>query len=271
MALDSKRADQVIQYALLLAGEEDEFFARQLGPIHLIKYVYLADLAYAERNAGETYTGATWHFHNFGPWNVAVQQRVEPAANAIRAEVLKFDSNYGDDDWIRIRLQDTGKLRQLEKAIPPAITLGLPRKVHRFLGDTPSLLDFVYKTEPMLSAAPGEVLELSGIAKREPHKGEHGPSKRLSEDTAAALRMEQLSNKKKKRFRERVRGLHKKQVAKPKLVVPVKVQRYDDVYDQGVAWLDEKAGSPQLETGEFTAAFSDEVWKSSTRKGEDVP
>ncbi len=55
--MDQDRIDHVIQLALLVAGREDDPFDRELGPIHLIKYVYLADLAYAERHGGETYTG----------------------------------------------------------------------------------------------------------------------------------------------------------------------------------------------------------------------
>ena len=54
-----------------------------------------------------------------------------------------------------------------------------------------------------------------------------------------------------------------------KLIKPVKNPRYDDVYHEGIAWLDNLAG-PQFAEGEYTVEFSDEVWKSATRKGEDV-
>jgi hypothetical protein len=47
--MKSNKIDLLIQYTLLVAGQEDEYLDRQLGPIHLIKYVYLADLVYAER------------------------------------------------------------------------------------------------------------------------------------------------------------------------------------------------------------------------------
>ena len=65
--------DLLLQYALLVAGEEDEHTDRQLGPIHLIKYVYLSDLAFAERNDGKTFTGVNWQFYKFGPWSQAVK------------------------------------------------------------------------------------------------------------------------------------------------------------------------------------------------------
>ena len=60
--MDLKKVDKIIQYALAVAANED-FCNRDLGPIHLVKYVYLADLAYAERNKGETFTGII--FGNF--------------------------------------------------------------------------------------------------------------------------------------------------------------------------------------------------------------
>lgn len=279
MSLDANHTDLIIQYALLLAGEEDDQFDRQLGPIHLVKYVFLADLAYAKRFGGSSFTGAGWRFHNFGPWDAAVFNRIEPAANAIRAQVMKFDSNYGDDDWVRYRLRDSDKLKELEKQIPTPIRLFLPRQVHKFLGDTPSLLDFVYKTEPMIVAAPEEDLDFSVVAK--PKSGDDERPKTQSSSSAAVspgrqefdiaqLRHEQLSNKKKKRFHERVRTMHEKQAAKPKLINPVKTPRYDEVYEQGVAWLEELAGSYGLEPAEFTAEFSDDVWKSAARKGQDV-
>ena len=134
MSFDSSRADLIIQYALLLAGEEDESFDRQLGPIHLIKYVYLADLAYARGFGGKSFTGAAWRFHDFGPWDTAVFLRVEPAARAVQAEQLTFQSDYGEKDWVRYRLRDTEKLDEIERAVPAAIKVHLRREVHEVSG-----------------------------------------------------------------------------------------------------------------------------------------
>ena len=55
----------------------------------------------------------------------------------------------------------------------------------------------------------------------------------------------------------------------PKLINPVANPRYDDVYKEGVAWLDSLSGE-QFSSGDISAEFSTEVWKSITRKGEDV-
>ena len=41
--MDINKVDQLLKYILAAAGQED-FRNREVGPIHLIKYVYLAGL-----------------------------------------------------------------------------------------------------------------------------------------------------------------------------------------------------------------------------------
>lgn len=88
----------MIQYALLVAGCEDDVFDRELGPIHLIKYVYLADLAHAERNDGQTFSGVRWQFFHYGPWTQEVYVRIQPALRAIDAEEKIITSERLDND-----------------------------------------------------------------------------------------------------------------------------------------------------------------------------
>ena len=278
MPINSNHVDLIVQYALLLAGEEEEYFDRQLGPIHLVKYVYLADISHARRHSGESFTGARWKFHNFGPWDAEVFERIEPSANAVNAEISKFQSDYGDSDWVRYRLNDSARLTSIERQIPAAITIHLSKEVHKFLGDTPTLLDYVYKTKPMLRAAPGEFLDLSLVTspRRESERGSSKSSETSIPEGAtgaeiAVLRMEQVSNKKRKRLKEKIKQLRRHRKTKPKLVDPVTSPRYDDVFANGIAWLEELAGTLQLESGEVVAEFSDDVWKSKSRTGQDVP
>ena len=65
------------------------------------------------------------------------------------------------------------------------------------------------------------------------------------------LRMDSLSNRKKRQFRERMRELrtrHKNRERKDyKLINPVKDARYDAVYAEGMIWLDSLAGEPLWE------------------------
>ena len=261
------KIDLLIQYAILIAGQEDEYFDRQLGPIHLIKYVYLADLAYAEANRGKTFTGIDWQFYKFGPWSQTVNARIEPALTALGANKKTFPSNFEDkDDWVRWQITDDFLLQEIEKKLPLAIITCLKRDIHRFGQDTPSLLSHVYRTSPMLSAAPNENLDFTHL---------NQTSKNI--DRPSPLKRENLTARKKKKFKKGILKLREKNAKrqstkrrKTKLVNPVTSPRYDDVYYDGLKWLDSLAGPPIAE-GKKEAIFSNSVWKSSTRKGKDVP
>jgi hypothetical protein len=224
--------------------------------------VYLGDLAHARRYQGRTFTGIAWQFYKFGPWAQEVNERVQPALLSIGANVRTFESNFeGKEDWVRWSLRDDQLLHQRERTLPPCVTLHLRPEIRKFGKDTPSLLDYVYRTPPMLSAAPHEYLDFAAVAQQVA----------IDESPAPTLRAENLSAKKKKGFKERIAALQqsRKHRVSKKLINPVRNPRYDAVYQEGLAWLDELAGEP-LEPGEKIAEFSDTVWKSSTRKGGDV-
>ena len=265
MPVDLSRIDLLVQYALLVAGEGDDLFERQLGPIHLVKYVYLGDLAYAQRNNGETFTGIEWKFHNFGPWSNTVHERIAPALQAIGADKRTFESDYDEkSDWFRWSLRSDDLLTTKERSLPAAVTIQLRPVIRKFGKDTSSLLNHVYRTAPMLEAAPGEVLDFRLAVKSKP-KAEAG---------STTLRMETLPERKKKAFKERMTELQKsvstRASRKAGLINPVKNARHDDIYQDGVAWLDQLAGE-RFTPGEKVAEFSPDVWKSTTRKGSDVP
>jgi len=263
MAADQSRVDSLIQFAILVAGEEDDLFDRQLGPIHLIKYVYLADLAYAARHAGETFTGIEWQFYKFGPWSQAVNERIATALSAIGANQFNFQSDFEDGgDVSRWSCRDDDLLQRKRQTIPPEIRLQLEPQIRRFGKDTPRLLDFVYRTAPMVEAAPMEMLDFKiAVVDNKPS------------DSSPASAIEALSGKKKKRLKEQLAAIQKKVAERAangtKLINPVQNRRYDEVFQDGVTWLETLAGD-ELSPGEKIAEFTDEVWKSNARKGRDV-
>ncbi|MES0873341.1 hypothetical protein [Sinimarinibacterium thermocellulolyticum] len=262
MPLDSARADLILQYALLLAGQEDDFFDRQLGPIHLLKYCYLADLIHARYEDGRTFTGASWTFYKFGPWAQDVHARIAPALRMVQADEKVMASDYGDrQDWVRWWKTDDHLLEARENALPSCIRRELRPLVHRFGKDTPALLDFVYRTAPMLEAAPGQTLDFALEARARPVR------KADVADTASTL-----SANRQKKLRERLKTLREQSSARSagrQKIVKLDQPRYDEVFDQGVAWLEGLAG-PVLPEGNLMAEFSDDVWTSSTRKGSDL-
>jgi len=266
MAIDTNKIDLLIQYALLVAGEEDNYLDRQLGPIHVIKYVYLADLSFAKRNEGKSFTGIDWQFYKFGPWSQEVNARIEPALKAINANKTTLPSDYEDEEnWIRLSFRDERLLDRKRQDIPSVITSELKKHIHKYKQDTSSLLNYVYRTKPMLHAAPNEYLNFSLVVEDTPKDKEA--------EVEQPLLMDRLSNKKKKEFKEKMAELRKKcqekfQEREEKLVVPSRNPKYDAVFDEGVKWLDSLAGEP-FPTGEFIVMFSDDMWKSEARRGQE--
>lgn len=262
--MDTGRVDRIIQYTLLVAANEDDFRDRQLGPIHLIKYAYLADLAYASTHNGETFTGVRWQFYKFGPWAQAVNQRIESALLLIHAERKSFPSNYGDkEEWIRWRATDDTMMAELERDLPHVVTSALRKNVHEFGQAIPELLARVYSTKPMLSAAPGEYLDFTCL-------------KSLIQEASSEDTNEALSKKKQKILKANMEKLKSKSAEifaskrKRELVKPLISPRYDDVYYEGLEWLDSLAGE-KIPMGEQDVVFSDSIWKSPARRGDEFP
>lgn len=266
MSIDKTKTDLILQFILLVAGQEEDYKDRRLGPIHLLKYVYLADLIYASSNEGQTFTGADWYFHNFGPWTQHVNERIEPALMCIGAQKQTFESRYEDKkDWYRWQISDDILYQETKDKIPVWIKAHLPVLIHTFGNSTPDLLHHVYLTPPMRQAAPSESLDFSLAVF----------SKEKVVDTP--LREEQLSNKKKKNLKEKMRQLKDKLSAERSqdcsasrgLVDSLIESRYDDVYFEGLNWLESLAGDG-LPEGTHTVSFREDVWKSSTRTSHDV-
>jgi hypothetical protein len=253
--VEAKRIDQLIQLTLAAAAQRDPG-ARELGPIQLIKYVYLGDLAHALAHAGATYTGAPWKFHHFGPWAVPVYQRIEPATQFIGAHKRRFTGKYQDDN-LRWWLDDTEMLACFESTLPWEVFRAIRNGVGEYAADTVSLLHHVYNTAPMLRAAPGETLDFTPDenAVREPRPE---PLKTTSPSKTAA-----------KKLRARVQ--EKLAIARARQGLrPDPPPRYDEVFAQGVEWLDSLAGPP-IEAGSGQLQFDAKIWKSAARREGEIP
>ncbi len=172
--MDIKKVNLLLKYILVAAGQEG-YGSREVGPIHLIKYVYLADLTFAEKHGGETFTGIPWRFHHYGPWSPEVYSHIEHVVQEIGAQERRISSSKLEEDIIRFSLVDEELFQQLERELPLVLTVGLKRLIHSFGDDTTSLLHHVYRTRPMLEAAPGEFLSF----KIETFEEEDQPEERI--------------------------------------------------------------------------------------------
>jgi hypothetical protein len=263
LPVDAVRVDTLIQYALAVASKEDDERDRELGPIHLLKYVYLGDLAYAEKHAGQTYTAAPWEFYKFGPWSQAVHDRIEPAAAAIEASVRTFGWQDGDREGEGIRYQatDPDLATSLENNLPFQVTSAMKKAVHKFTSCTPELLHHVYLTRPMLSAEPRARLDFTPPEKPETPSSAEKPPLTAKQVKKQKAKLEAAHEQVQEKLREKRASRKGRSELTP-------MPRHDEVYEKGMRWLDSLAGSALPEEGE--AVFSDEIWKSRSRYDPDL-
>jgi hypothetical protein len=256
--------DRVLQYAIVAAADEDDPRDRELGPVHLLKFVYLTDLAWARAHDGNTYTGAEWRFHHFGPWELGVYERVEPAIAAIEANRRVVSGGRSSDEFVRFGLTHQVDLirERLEAALPIAITSAVRNAVHEFGSDTASLLRHVYLTPPMLRAAPEDRLDFTLVALR---------MAATDASPESATRLTARLRRQRKQVLETGRQLLRQRFAStPGQTVTAPAPRYDEVFSAGVKWLDSLAGAPlESVAGELTVAPG--IWHSATRRDPDLP
>lgn len=265
--MDIDRVDRLIRFIVLTAGQADEFRDRYLRPIHIIKYLYLADLAYAARNVGTTFTGVRWIFHHFGPWAVEAYERLEPALRQSGAERSVLESQCDDNESIRWTWQEDGAFRTAESQMPLVVSSAVRRAIREFGSDTYPLLHHVYRTAPMIHAAPEDDLDFSFAV----------PEELPPEDDGNSTDFQSLSKKKMKARKQRIDDLRAKVKAKFadneagfKMILPNPSPQYDEIFAEGQRWLDELAGGPVPESA-GTLILDDSLWKHPSRTESDVP
>lgn len=255
--MNPDRIEAVFGYALAVAAQADHPRDRELGPIHLLKYLYLADVAYAEAHAGESFSGVVWRFHKFGPWAVEAFQQIEPTVAHLGAACRKFASTYRDDT-VRWHLP-ADQLERRGAELPLEVERSVAQTVRAYGSDTSALLHHVYRTPPMLRARPGERLHLPPPGLEPIEADEPTPEEPLAEVRLSKTRV--------KKMREEVRRrLERKREARQSRV-PEPPPRYDEVFAEGMAWLD----GPQPEPRRGKLSFSDEVWTSRARGDAELP
>lgn len=264
--MDASKIELIVRYALARAAHGDTPWERQLGPIHLLKAVYLADLAFAERNQGASFTGAEWVFYHYGPWSPAVMGCVRAVAVAIAMETVYSSTKY-ESDTVRWSIADLEEAAEVEAAaerdLPGPVMSAVKRAVRDYGTDTTGLLHHVYGTPPMLNAAPHERLDFTSAVASAPPQ-------------AAAVEQPPISRRQEKKREEALRELHER--AKKKLtelrerralMTPARRPRYDEVFVAGQRWLDELGGS--VEEAEGEVEFDEGVWKSPWRSDPGTP
>ena len=253
--MDQAKVDQILGFALATASEED-FGNRELGPIHLVKYVYLADMAYAEKHNGETYTGADWTFHHFGPWSPGVFARIAKVVDEMGARTRTIPSTKLEDNTVRYSLSQVEEptMREMVRGLPLEVYATVKRDIHKFGSDTNELLHHVYNTPPMVTTAPGEPIRFLGKPEA-PNPEPSAPPLSKGQEKKRDEALKKLQEK----LKARLDAPRKTKLIRPEVV-------YDEKFEEVTAWLDSLAGEPtKPQEGELT--FDSTIWKSPARSG----
>jgi hypothetical protein len=160
--MHTDRITQIIQFALARARREDHGFG-DLGVIHLLKLLYLADLAFAEAHGGESFSGIPWVFYHFGPWNREAWEHTVAVLEAPEIEPRSQISGAFERRTYRFRYERDGDevFSALDSRLPLEVTRTVSSAVHEYGADTKRLLHHVYNTTPMRATIPGCPIDFS--------------------------------------------------------------------------------------------------------------
>lgn len=256
--MDDEKTDLLIQYAVACAASHENWQCRSLRAIHILKYVYLADLGFSEKYGGRTFTGAPWEFHSFGPWSTLVHARIALALVGASFEARSFETDRGEG--VAYGTRDAGLKDRLEAQLPLAASTSLRRAVRSFGTATDDLLHHVYKTRPMLHAAPRERLDFSTSdegARAGAPVPEGSPSSRKQEKRQAEI------------LRDiRARAAELRKVPRPSGRVVVQPTYSDEVI---AALAEASQVTVEEPPTSGTLYFADDVWASPGRTEDELP
>jgi hypothetical protein len=253
-----ERIDALIAFAISLSGRRGSPL-RSIGKTQLVKYVYLADLAHADER-GETFTGAAWIFHNFGPWAPEIVSRIPTVAQHHGIRSFSWTAEPGEPERERWTGEDVELPADLRKSIPVVAKIAIERAVREFGADTASLLEHVYRTRPMLSAAPGERLSFAArVADPPAHYRRSTP-----------VPVSATATKKRRELIERHRAKVQAAAAGRSRELITPAVAYDDRFAEVARWLDGQEGEP-VPRSEGALEIGDSVWHSSWRRGDGLP
>lgn len=251
--MDKGRVQDLVAYCLAVASRMDDYADRELAPIHLIKLLYLADLAYAEAHEGRTFTGATWKFWKLGPYDSALAMALEPILGKLPTQFrtrTHVASERSTNMWSLLPTASSSYFERLDRSLPSECTLRIARAIREYGNTTPSLLGHVYATDPMLGAAPGEPLAFAPRLSEGPMaSGSSLPSVSRTQLKQLKARLKQVSQA----------GLEADMVTNPPEPI------YDEVFEEGVAWLDSLAGF-EVSPSSGVLEIDESLWKSEQRR-----
>lgn len=187
---------KLIIYILKIAHDYGEIISKT----QLIKFLYLADLIFARRHGGRTWTGWQWRYWHFGPYCEEAVRSIQDAACS--GFISLEEQTDGEKEFEILKL--TPKAFNQKIDVPVEFEGLLPKWIKKYGGDLYRLLDFIYhNTEPMIEAEKGQILDFSHCL----------PSTKLYA-YGKELKLPPMSKKKKELLKRKIKNLTKIRLAK---------------------------------------------------------
>jgi len=233
---------------LALLHEAKEAGVPSVTRTGLVKYLYLLDYATAQELNGKTWTSVRWRFVHFGPFDGTVADAIDGLV--ARSAIAEQKSSSPKKDYYLYQLADWKEAKSLaELGVSAHARNTVANAIREYAQDLTALLRYVYsKTEPMVNASPGDVLDFSGCAKVDFRIFKPMPRKALDPKKVATVKA-LLENEYSKRYTATVSHA---------------LPRYDEVFALGLAALNAQdapeddllavSGVGRIDTEEFRSS-----------------
>ncbi len=200
-----------------------------LSTIALVKYLYLADLFYAEETGGKTLTGLPWIFYQYGPYCTEGFRVIDDAVTHGFINAKNYQSKYEVDKEYKWYSSLDENEPQLD--VPVHVWASLSSAIGRF-EDIRDLMSYVYfETAPMQQAKERAPLDFSNARKIKPEN---------------PIVMNKLSAKKIRKAQEILNKIRETRTRNSVVSYAGPSPVYDDSYYEFAKTLDDECEAPKL-------------------------
>jgi hypothetical protein len=200
-----------------------------LSTLALVKYLYLADVFYAEETGGKTLTELPWIFYHYGPYCTESYRAIDDALTHSIISAKSYQSKYEEGEEYKWYSSVDEHEPQLD--VPIHVWASLSKAIATF-EDTRDLMSYVYfETAPMQQAKERALLDFSYAKKIKPE---------------SPIVMNTLSAKKIKKAQEILHKMREILTKKGAVSYAGPQPVYDESYYKFTETLDDECEAPRL-------------------------
>ncbi len=200
-----------------------------LSTLALVKFLYLADLFYAEETGGKTLTELPWIFYHYGPYCTESYRAIDDAVTRGFINAKSYQSKYEKGEEYKWYSSIEKDEPQLE--VPVHVWASLSGAIAKF-EDTRDLMSYVYfETAPMQQAQERAPLDFSHAKKIKPEN---------------PIVMNMLSAKKIRKAQEIMHKIRETRTKKGAVSYAGPQPVYDESYYKFTETLDDECEAPKL-------------------------